>query len=150
VSAKKHPVLSSGADPVGAKQPRMLPGSTTRPCDDHIAWRFELLHQEGAFFGFETLTPDGVRTMIEKVREFESMTLTELFLKGGYPGREYDPKHIPHAEAKAKLADTYADQTKIYRLRCGGAERLWGFRLDNVFAVLWWDPDHEIWSVEKK
>ena len=43
-----------------------------------------------------------------------------------------------------------ADQTKISVLRLGGQERLFGFRDRNVFHVVWWDPQHQIWPSLKK
>ena len=28
--------------------------------------------------------------------------------------------------------------------------QLYGFLVDNVFHMLWWDPEHEIWPSRKK
>jgi hypothetical protein len=79
------------------------------------------------------------------------MTVGEVFSGSGYPGKEYDVEKIPTAEALRRLdAIGLADQTKISVLRLGGLPRLYGFRDGNVFHVVWWDPEHEIWPSEKK
>jgi hypothetical protein len=37
----------------------------------------------------------------------------------------------------------------IFRFRLEGERRLWGFRYDNTFHVVFWDPDHELYKVKK-
>lgn len=77
------------------------------------------------------------------------MTLNELFHIGSYPGTHYDVASIPNPEVSARLEDIgLADMTKIHRLRQRGPVRLFGFLLGNVFHVVWWDPNHEIWPSE--
>ncbi|MFC1416387.1 hypothetical protein [Streptacidiphilus cavernicola] len=54
-------------------------------------------------------------------------------------------------EALARLEELkLGDMTRIGRLRFMGACRLYGFLEGNVFHVLWWDPNHEIWPYEKE
>lgn len=43
---------------------------------------------------------------------------------------------------KRKLGETFGDE--IFRFRLGGEKRLWGFRQDRVFHVVFWDPDHKV------
>ena len=38
-----------------------------------------------------------------------------------------------------------SDMTSIARLQLTGQQRLYGFLVDAVFHVVWWDPNHEIW-----
>ncbi len=79
------------------------------------------------------------------------MKVGEAFPGGGYPGKEYDIEDIPTAEARKRLdAIGLADMTKISVFRLGGEERLYGFRCDNVFHVVWWDPEHVIWPSHLK
>ncbi|MBQ1167023.1 hypothetical protein KBZ21_54410, partial [Streptomyces sp. A73] len=40
--------------------------------------------------------------------------------------------------------------TKIWKLRIGGAGRLWGFLVGHVFHIIWRDPDHQVWPSKKK
>ena len=42
------------------------------------------------------------------------------------------------------------DLDELFRFRLTGTRRLWGFRGDgDEFFVLWWDPDHNVYIVEK-
>jgi hypothetical protein len=50
------------------------------------------------------------------------------------------------AISKDALDETFGDS--IFRFRLRGEQRLWGFRNDNTFHVMWWDPDHRIYESE--
>jgi hypothetical protein len=36
----------------------------------------------------------------------------------------------------------------MFRFRLGGKARLWGFRSERIFHVVWWDPDHRVYPTE--
>jgi predicted DNA-binding transcriptional regulator AlpA len=38
----------------------------------------------------------------------------------------------------------------LFSLRLSSLERLWGLRSNDVFSVLWWDPNHQICPSPKK
>ena len=72
-------------------------------------------------------------------------------LQWGYPGKDYDIEDIPIQDARDRLdAIGLADMTKISVFRLSGVLRLYGFRRENVFHVVWWDPPHQIWPSVKK
>jgi len=53
--------------------------------------------------------------------------------------------------AKERLeALRLVDMTQISRLRIGSQGWLYGVRTDNVFHVVWWDPQHEMWPSHTK
>ncbi|WP_306204092.1 hypothetical protein [Actinoplanes sp. RD1] len=39
---------------------------------------------------------------------------------------------------------------KIFRFRVGGRKRLWGFKRDGVFYILWWDAEHRVYPAEAR
>lgn len=43
------------------------------------------------------------------------------------------------------LGKSDSDETNISRLRINGEQRLYGFRRDPKFYVVFWDPEHKIW-----
>lgn len=121
-----------------------IPGSHTRPVADYIAWRFELIYNEPCF-GWDTLSEDDRQFLHTWLEKFEGQTVNELF-QGGRPGKTYNnPHQIPNDDARKRFLDCYEDEDAIHRLACGGAPRIYGFRRDNVFLILWWDPNHGIW-----
>lgn len=91
--------------------------------------------------------------ILEKMRSFESMTLSELFGVGSEHGKDYDLVDVAakNKGVAARLTDIgHDDRTQLSRLRLGGKRRLYGFREDNVFYVLWWDPEHDVYPSPKK
>ena len=48
---------------------------------------------------------------------------------------------------KRKLDEVVGDD--VFRFRLDGTSRLWGFVVDGIFHVLWWDPEHQICPSEK-
>ena len=56
---------------------------------------------------------------------------------------------VPEAQSdleRGKLDEIFGDQ--IFRFRVSGQKRLWGFRRDRTFHVVWWDPDHKVYPTE--
>lgn len=54
-----------------------------------------------------------------------------------------------HEEARGRLIDLELDdQTRIFRFRLSGKKRLYGFTFCNVFATVWYDPNHNIYPVD--
>ena len=53
-------------------------------------------------------------------------------------------------EAQKRLTDLHLDETfeDLFRFRVGGKKRLWGFEVDGVFHVLWWDAEHQVYPTE--
>lgn len=50
-----------------------------------------------------------------------------------------------------KLALQFDDhEEKVFRFRINGKCRLWGFRSEDLFRILWYDPDHKVYPVEKR
>jgi hypothetical protein len=133
-------------DPGAAKQPPRrpaLPGADSS--DDRLCWRFTHVDHDGPW-GFGDTDTASLRQIMNGLANFESMTVNEAFLRGGYPGKDYDVEAIPTKAAHDRLeAMGMPDMTKIWALRLGGEPRLWGFLLGNIFHVVWWDPRHEIW-----
>lgn len=59
----------------------------------------------------------------------------------------FDPQAVKDLE-KAKLGQEFGET--MFRFRLGGEKRLWGFRDQAIFHVVWWDPDHEVCRSEKR
>jgi hypothetical protein len=49
---------------------------------------------------------------------------------------------------RMNLAETFDDE--MHRFSLGGQRRLWGFRRDRTFHVVWWDPSHDVYPVSKR
>jgi hypothetical protein len=142
--AKKRPAL--GMEPVFKERLvalGALPGAGNS--GQRLCWRFAHVDHDGPW-GFSAADTEVFCAVLRKLAAFESMTVNELFHHGDEPGKEYELARLPNAEAVTRLeAAGLGDQTKIWRLRCKGTERLYGFLDGNIFHVVFWDPQHQIW-----
>jgi len=110
-----------------------------------MCWRFSHVDHEGPW-SFRDVDTDTFCWILERLANFETMTVNEVFRNGEEPGKSYDVEALPTAEARERLeAMRLSDQTKIHRLRFQGKQRLYGFLHENVFHVIWWDPEHKVW-----
>lgn len=48
---------------------------------------------------------------------------------------------------RRKLDQTFGDT--MYRFRVTSKKRLWGFRHGEIFHVVWWDPKHKVYPMDK-
>jgi hypothetical protein len=125
-----------------------LPHASTSA--ERICWRFTHVDHDGPW-SFAALDDDAWIALLGQLAQFETMTINELFHRGGYPGKAYDPAELPDPRAARRLeAMRLTDMTKIWALRTQGKPRLWGFLVENVFHVIWWDPEHEVWPSQLK
>lgn len=51
-------------------------------------------------------------------------------------------------ESQNRLVELEKVEEDIYRFRLGNRRRLWGFRIVNVFEILWYDPEHNIYPTD--
>ena len=127
----------------------VLPGGGKLPgvgnSHQRVCWRFTHVDNEGPW-GLALLDQLDLATLLAELVKFESQTINELFHQGEWPGKFHDVPLLPNKHARGRLeAIGLGDMTKIWKLRVGGPGRLWGFLVDNIFHVVWWDPKHEIW-----
>ena len=54
-------------------------------------------------------------------------------------------------KAKKRLKDVNLDYLEyLFSFRVSGRERLWGNRENEAFYIIWWDPKHTVYPVQKK
>lgn len=79
--------------------------------------------------------------IISRLKDFERATWLEIE-KGG---SHFIPVNKIIGDAQRRLQELRLDDTSdLFSLRLSSLERLWGFRSNEVFSVLWWDPGHQI------
>lgn len=124
-----------------------IPGTTRS--QERICWRFQHVDNDSPW-GLAKLAADQMTGLLTKLVGMESQTINELFHNGEEPGKHYEAHKLPNKLARQRLeALGLADMTRVSRLRFGNKPRLYGFLIDNVFHVLWWDQEHEIWPPKK-
>jgi|SRR5689334_19330 len=138
---EKPPAGVAGGKRIG-RTDSLLPGAATS--DERLCWRFEHVDHEGRW-GFCAMDPAVWPEVMKKMTECESMTVREL-RNTWRLFKEYDlPGGLCREAWDRLVAMKRDDQTKIQRLEFTGTQRLYGFLEGNIFHVVWWDPNHEVY-----
>lgn len=86
--------------------------------------------------------------VLQRLKSFESMTWAEI--DGPTGGHGVETRRISRA-ARHRLTEIQQDDAEVlFSLRVTGRRRVWGILDEHVFKVLWWDPEHEVYPVEKR
>jgi hypothetical protein len=95
-------------------------------------------------FGWHVLDELKLRDIRQKLANFETMTLNEIFVVNR--SKNHPVKFAALcAGAKERLWKLNLEDTEeIHSLRLTGIERVWAIRQLNVLNLLWWDPLHII------
>lgn len=108
-----------------------------------ISWRFGDAEVEGPW-GWHRLTAADVAELHGKLSSIEKMEWGEA-TSGGYPMKMCRLDNAP-AHLMGRLEETQRDDIDcLFEIRLGNMPRIWGARRGDVFHVLWWDPEHEVW-----
>jgi hypothetical protein len=79
--------------------------------------------------------------ILDKLKSIENSTWPDIERGGSH----FIPVSNVIKDAQARLRHLKLDDIdQLFSLRLTGAERLWGLRTNDVFSLLWWDPNHEI------
>jgi hypothetical protein len=143
---KAEKQAKTSVQPPHQKQP--IPGPPVPRDDDALMmFRLGLLDAEDPW-GWANLSIDHVKLIAETCRGFESLRVGEFI---GRPGNKPIPLESLCPAAQTRLTELDLDvYDRLWELRLGGEERIWGLLDGHVFYLLWWDPDHEVCPSKKK
>ena len=68
------------------------------------------------------------------------MRITEL--RG--PGNHRITNQQLDSEAQSRLQEMELDDAELWSFRITGRLRFWCVKTENIFSLLWWDPNHQI------
>jgi hypothetical protein len=129
-----------GVDPGQIYQMRMAWSDAGADCDGCWSW------------GQRGWTEEDWKNIIEpKLSNFETMLWREIeaaISDSGHKMHHSMPVDVIHDECQCRLIELEKLDGDIYRFRLGNRRRLWGFRILNVFEILWYDPTHKVYEVE--
>lgn len=117
--------------------------------------QFSFRFADGAFCG-DWLTGDHASAVLTFIKDVSSSTWSEIRSQttgartGHRKHHEMGFEEVSSA-AQRRISVLRLDEqfSELFRFRVGGRQRLWGFEVEGTFYVLWWDPDHQVYPVEK-
>lgn len=138
----------------GKKQPRAIVPAPTG-LDRKPVVSFE--YADFAYVG-EWKWPAGedASRLLALLGEWARCTWQELRAQQ-YGGKDRHRKHHEQAfgsvcpAAQERLRELHLDEVfeEFFRFRFDGKGRVWGFVRDDVFYLLWWDPDHRVYPLDQ-
>lgn len=112
-----------------------------------LSWRIGTLEMVEPF-GWHELEQAKLAYLQSKLRQFEGMTISEVFNKAKKQNHAIPVNDIC-GEAQMRLKSIgHGDLDQVHRLRLSGKERVWGILRCNTLSLLWWDPNHLVYPYE--
>ena len=106
-----------------------------------------MIDMEGDWGWFNISSKDKLIEIVEKLKQFETMTWGEI--DRNRQSHNITVDRIP-TKVKQRLKECKLDDLDtLYSLRLSGRERLWGNRDNEAFYIIWWDPNHTVYPVKK-
>jgi len=83
---------------------------------------------------------------IPHLHNLETMTWHGLRATGSHP----IARDVISRSAQDRLAQIgKAEEETLFSIRITGRRRVWGIRRGTILHLLWWDPEHSVYPVEK-
>ena len=125
--------------PRSRKKARAAPITSTQ--NRRLVWKMAEIDSDSPWGWNQITCPDFLRNIWDKMRNFETMTWSEIL------GRHH------HAIAVNDIIEAaqnrleklgHDDQAELVSFRLGNTERIWAIRSGAEAFLLWWDPNHEV------
>jgi hypothetical protein len=151
---KKTVPTPVAAGPRGKRPVAHTPGTSVAGRHPVFSFRFADRTYDGSW-GFNR-SADESHTVAELMCNMGALTWSEIYSQTT-GGRRRRKKHHDQPlaglckEAQDRIAHLRLDEViddRVFRFRHGGTGRLWGWQVEDIFFVLWWDPDHQVFPTE--
>jgi hypothetical protein len=143
-TAKKRP--KQNKQPVVSKKPEKDPSLVDNIAANPV-WQIGLIDLQGPCGWMKIRHKEFFDTILPKIQNFESMTWQEIL---GRKSHEIRVDQISKS-AQKRLTELQLDDIEILvSLRLTGKQRIWGIKIQKIFKILWWDPEHEIYPSKLK
>jgi hypothetical protein len=109
----------------------------------HLTWRFSWIDHDGPW-SLQDVPAENLRAILAKLGGWEMMTWGQIQGEDPKSQHSVEPYRLIKAARDRLGVLKLDDLDEVFRFRLTGKQRLWGVPLQNVFYLLWWDPDHKI------
>jgi hypothetical protein len=90
-----------------------------------------------------------LRGVVDCLRLASGKTLMQLLAQGGKPGHKSGlafTRYPDHQITKVSRPQQISPDVRFSSVRAGDGFRIYGFLIEHVFYVMWFDRNHEIWN----
>jgi hypothetical protein len=142
---KKTPFAAQVPEQAG-KVPRAIPGTSSY--QQSPSWRVGALEMVDPY-GWHEIDACTLLRIHRFLSNLESMTWAEILIKGKKHHHSVSVSKIC-AAAQQRLADLDLVLDDLVSLALSNTERIYGYLVNGVLFLLWWDPCHQVYPVEKR
>lgn len=133
--------IKQGGQPKGKTFSKEEPESSM---GKHLSWSFSQCDIDPdcrwAFYK-ERLSDMFWDLILPKMRDFESMTVEQIFIRAKKQNHGIDVSEL-NKDAARRLAELKIEAEAVHSLRLGGQLRLYGVLDGAVYNIIWYDDDH--------
>ena len=133
----------------GRSSPSKTPLKVQEPAiinDGRWSWRFSDVDTGGPF-AWKKLDAKLLQTIQDRLGAFERYNKDELKKANCHPVSLDDLCQDAQKRLRTKRRD---DLEALWSFRINSRVRVWAIQYDNVFHLLWWDPNHKVCPSEKR
>jgi len=144
---KKNKTPTRKKEPPGGKRPRKDEAPENFQIR-RIQWRLSAVDTDGPWSVLNIDPTFLVKILLPRLKAWESMTWGEA---DGQKSNHTVAVYKICSAARKRITEIEQDDTDdLYSMNVAGKVRLWGIRDRAALRILWWDPDHTVYPVEKK
>ncbi|MDQ2731149.1 MAG: hypothetical protein M3Y56_05780 [Armatimonadota bacterium] len=126
--------------------PRKEPRTAERTETIRPLWSFKYIDVGGPWC-FGVMSGETLRTVLQRLKGFESLTWSELRSQGSHDVELFNLIK----EAQERLIELKQEEIDaLYSLRVSNKERIWAIKQGHILRLLWWDPEHQIYPYQLK
>ena len=135
-------------EPLPLQSNTKLPKEPRPPAinEGHRSWLFGGVDNQGPFAWDKFSQKEWIEIQT-RLGHFEGMT-PDAFQKAGC--HIIDPNSLSQDAQKRLQKLKLDDVATLWSLRIKGKARVWAVQYDSIFALLWWDPNHQAYLVSKR
>jgi hypothetical protein len=152
-AAKPKTVPPPGGYVIG-KNPRASLATATPIQNVHPSFSFKHLDRENRD-GWKWPDADGVKEIVDYLCVVSNSSWKDLRNQSTGNVRRRPLHHSQPIESLPTKAQKIITDLRLneivdefFRFRMGGTKRLWGFVINGVFYIVWWDPDHKVYPTD--
>lgn len=101
------------------------------------SWRFSSCDTEAWTFSAKQF----MQIILPRLKEWEALTWNEILIHSKKENHSIDAQML-NKTAQARLDELRIETKAVISLRMKGTYRLYGYRIGNVFYILWFDTNH--------
>lgn len=108
--------------------------------DDYPVFSFR--HADNNRYLLSEWQEDELKSLIETFKKMESLKWSEINKHKGLNCKPVDPDVLP-----AELPEMVSPDVTILQIRVSKKARIFGYRIKNVFHLIWFDRNHDVFSM---